>query len=232
MTYSTETTLADLATRLPAASRVLHHHGLDYCCGGRRSLTSACEERGLDAGRVLAEIEGAAAASDAPRWDSLSLGDLVRLVLTRFHEPLRSELPQLVAMARKVEAVHAEKDGCPRGLGAHLAVMASSLEEHMQKEEQVLFPLIMSGRGASAAMPVGVMMQEHDDHALNLRQVRRLTDDLTPPPEACSTWQALYLRLDELERDIMEHVHLENHVLFPRALQGTAVSAEGSKEVE
>ena len=90
----------------------------------------------------------------------------------------------------------------------------------MQKEEQVLFPMILSGRGAMAAMPVSVMEEEHRDHGKNLERTRALTNDFIAPESACNTWRALYLGLAELERDLMEHIHLENNVLFPRALQG------------
>lgn len=223
MTQSTESTLAELATRYPNASRVFHQHELDYCCGGQRSLADVCRERGLDADALLADIE--ACTGDEPRWDEVPLTALIARILTRFHEPLRQEMPQLIAMARKVEAVHADKDGCPRGLGAHLAMMGATLEEHLQKEEDVLFPMITSGHGESSIIPVRALMREHDDQGFNLREIRRLTNDLTPPAEACTTWRALYLRLDELQRDLMEHVHLENNVLFPRALSGDSAPA-------
>ena len=98
--------------------------------------------------------------------------------------------------------------------------MAEALEEHMQKEEQVLFPMIRGGRGRMARMPVQVLEEEHRDHAQNLARMRELAGDFDPPAEACGTWRALYLGLHELEAEIMQHVHLENHVLFPRALRG------------
>jgi len=154
------------------------------------------------------------------RWDARPLGEVIDHVLERFHEPHRRELPRLLAMARKVEEVHAEKPACPRGLAAHLERMAEDMELHMQKEEQVLFPLLRSGRGRMASMPIQVLEQEHRDHGENLERLRELTDGYTPPPEACETWSALYLGLAELERDLMEHIHIENNILFPRALRG------------
>jgi regulator of cell morphogenesis and NO signaling len=97
--------------------------------------------------------------------------------------------------------------------------MRDELESHMQKEEHVLFPLILAGRGALAAAPIRVMEREHEDHGRNLERLRELAHDFAPPLDACGTWRALYLGLEELEREIMEHIHLENHVLFPRALR-------------
>jgi regulator of cell morphogenesis and NO signaling len=211
-------TLADLAIRLPGASRVFQRHRLDFCCGGRRSLADACAARGVDPAALLAELAREGAPPETASAARLPVGELIDHVLTRYHEPLRAELPELVRLARKVERVHAEKPGCPLGLGDCLARVQEALELHMHKEEKVLFPLLRAGRGALAALPASVMRQEHDEHAAALRRIRELTGDLVAPPHACTTWRALYLRLDALERELMEHIHLENNVLFPAAL--------------
>jgi len=211
------TTLAELATAHASASRVFQRLGLDFCCKGRRSLEIACSERGLDAGAVLAEIEkddaGAPAITHAPK------DEVISHIVNHYHRRLREELPQLVAMAAKVERVHGDKGDCPLGLAAHLGRMQLELLDHMAKEENVLFPLALSGHPRLHA-PVNVMEAEHRDHAAHLARVRELTGDLVPPPGACATWRALYLRLSDSERELMEHVHLENHVLFPRILGG------------
>ncbi len=211
--------LADLAVEFPAASRVFRRHGLDYCCHGGRPVAAACAERGLDAESVLAEItveERNSAAAD--RWSDRPLPDVVGRIVDWYHARLRTELPLLVEMARKVERRHAEKATCPRGIGAHLADLTRVLVEHLDKEESTLFPVLLAGRGATAGATVHDLEREHEDVALALERTRRLTADLTPPDEACPTWRALYLRLDELEAELMEHVHLENNVLFRRAL--------------
>jgi len=221
-TITPETTLAELAVTRAGASRVFHRHSLDFCCGGQTTLGNACEAKGLDAKALISEIEQEARANETPaeRWDQQPLNPLIDHLLQNFHEAHRAEVPRLLEMARKVESVHGEKSTCPKGLADHLAMMAVALEEHMQKEEQVLFPLIRAGRGSMAAMPVQVMEMEHQDHGKNLARLRELAHDFTPPPEACGTWQALYLGLAELEHDLMEHISLENNVLFPRALRG------------
>ncbi|MGE0040061.1 MAG: iron-sulfur cluster repair di-iron protein [Vicinamibacterales bacterium] len=212
------TTLAELATTHPAASRVFRRRGLDFCCGGRRPLADVCETRGLDADAILGEIAAEEAAVDLPRWDQRPLPELVAFIVDRYHRSLRAELPELVALAARVESRHGDKPTAPRGLRAHLALMEQAVASHLEKEEQVLFPMLLAGAAGLAASPIRVIEEEHDDHGRNLARVRELTADLTPPPEACPTWRALYLRLGALEAELMDHIHLENNVLFPRAL--------------
>ena len=216
---STATTLAELAVIHPGAARVFFHHRLDFCCGGRRPLDEACRERGLDAAVILQEID-AAAPLDGPgrRWDREPLPALVEHIVTTYHARLRRDLPDLIAMAHRVEARHGGKPGCPTGLARHLEEMHAAVIDHLQKEEQILFPMIVRGVGNRAAGPVQVMEMEHDHHRENLVQLRAMTDDLRPPAAACATWRALYSGLGQLEEELMAHIHLENNVLFPRAL--------------
>jgi regulator of cell morphogenesis and NO signaling len=211
-------TLSEIATRHPAGSRVLHRHGLDFCCGGRRSFSDACVERGLAADAILEEIEREDAGVAPDGWDERPLGELVSHLVGFYHRRLRDELPQLVAMAVRVEDRHRDKQECPRGLADHLAGMHEAVLEHLAKEERVLFPLILSGRGAQAGAPIHVIEIEHEDHRAHLLEIRRLTKGLVAPASACTTWRALYLRLSDFERELMEHIHLENNVLFTRAL--------------
>ncbi len=212
--------LADLAVEHPAASRVFHRHGLDFCCHGRVSLRDACAKAGLDPQALLDELAHAAdSAAAGPRPDQQPLPELVQHILERYHADHREEVPRLVEMARRVERVHADKADCPHGLAAHLEEMRDALEDHMLKEEHVLFPMILGGRGRQTAMPISVMEDEHRDHGQNLARLRQLAHDYEAPPDACSTWRALYMGLGELERMLMEHIHLENNVLFPRALR-------------
>lgn len=216
---SPATTLADLAVSFPAASRVFHRHGLDFCCHGRRPLQEACLAKGLDAARLIGEIAAEQArAPELPRWDERPLAELVEHIVGFYHRRLREELPRLVALAAKVETRHAEKPSCPRGLRAHLEAVHGAVLDHLEKEEQVLFPMILGGRGRLAAAPIRAMEGEHDDHADNLHKTRWLTAELVAPEEACPTWRALYLGLAALEAELMDHIHLENNVLFRRVL--------------
>ncbi len=141
-------TLADLAVAFPAASRVFRRHGLDYCCHGRRPVSEACAERGLDANALLSEVAAEArTAADAESWSDRPLPEIVERIVDYYHARLRTELPLLLQMARKVEAVHAEKESVPRGLAAHVDALSQTLLDHLDKEEQGLFPMLLSGRG-------------------------------------------------------------------------------------
>lgn len=214
-------TVAELATTRPGASRVFHRHGLDFCCGGHVSLREASAKKGLDVDALIAELEREAKTPGRfERWDERPIPEALDRILEAFHEPHRRELPRLLEMAQKVERVHADKKACPHGLAKHLEEMIGELESHMEKEEQVLFPMLRAGRGRMAAMPIQVMEEEHRDHGRNLERMRVMTDNYTPPAEACNTWRALYLGLAEFESEIMEHIHIENNIVFPRALRG------------
>lgn len=219
MNAATTTTLAELAVKHPAASRVFYRHGLDFCCHGNRPLDDACAELGLVSESVMAEIASEDLfCGDRPRWEKHPLPELMAHIVNDYHRRLREEIPLLVEMAARVEKVHREKDSCPAGLTLHLENIHRAVLDHLAKEETILFPMIEEGRGSRAAAPIHVMEIEHEDHGENLRRTRLLTANLTPPAEACGTWKALYLRLAEFEAELMEHIHLENNILFRRAL--------------
>jgi len=216
-----EKTLGDLVTAFPAAAQVLQRYRLDYCCGGKQSLREACAAGNVDVEAVLRDIEAAMAGNvDVARWEDRPLDELVQYILDRYHAPLRIELPRLLALAGQVERAHADKPDRPAGLADLLNDMMIAVESHLAKEEQILFPLIVAGRGPTAHMPVQVMVMEHADHGRNLQRIRTLTGDLSIPNSACASWRELYRALGELEAELMDHIHLENNILFPRALVG------------
>lgn len=214
-------TLGQVATAHPESTLVFLRHRLDFCCGGGQRLGEACRDAGLDPAEVIQEIESEGASRSIERWDDKPLTDLIDFIRGRYHESHRKDLPALIEAARRVERVHGKKTSCPTGLASLLDQVAAELEQHMMKEEQVLFPAIRAGRrGGPVNMPIRVMTQEHDDHGANLKRLREVATDFAPPPEACATWRALYAGLEKLESELMEHIHLENNVLFPRALNG------------
>ncbi len=219
---SATTTLGELARTTPSSTRVFLRHHLDFCCGGKQTLADACAKHGLDPQQILAEIE-AELGREQPElaWDRRSQNDLVDHIEQHYHAALRRDLPPLIEAARKVERVHAAKPFVPMGLADTLTTIAIDLEQHMGKEERVLFPMIRrGGRGPTVAMPIAVMESEHDHHGESLATLRALTNDFTIPPGACATWTALYRGLATLERELMEHISLENNVLFMRARAG------------
>ena len=213
------TTLAELAVAHPAAARVFYSNRLDFCCGGSRPLADACRERGLDADAILDEIRREdAEAESATRWELAPLSALVDHIVTHYHHRLRESLGTLVQMARRVEARHRERVACPVGLASFLEQFQREILEHLEKEETMVFPAIVQRSGARLSSPIYVLELEHQHHGSDLQRLHALTNDLTPPADACTTWRALYAGLSDLEQELMEHVHLENNILFPRAL--------------
>lgn len=144
----------------------------------------------------------------------LRAASLIELILTQYHEPHRREFPQAIALARKVEAVHAAEPECPRGLADLLTLMLDDLESHQQREEQVLFPMILAGGGPMIRFPIQRMMAEHEDVEDQLLQLRTLTHDFSHPPGACASWRALTALCRKLDLDLREHMQIENKALF------------------
>jgi regulator of cell morphogenesis and NO signaling len=136
--------------------------------------------------------------------------------LTRFHALHREQLPELIRMARRVEAVHRESPDVPAGLAAHLEHMQAELLAHMEKEESVLFPLLREGSHRMAGVPIQVMRDEHTGHGEQLERLMKLTHDANPPPGACNTWRALYAGIGQFSDDLIHHIHMENNLLFPQ----------------
>ena len=148
-------------------------------------------------------------------------GALVDHIVSRYHEVHRAQLPELIRMARRVEAVHRDHPQVPAGLAAHLERMEEELCEHMAKEEGVLFPMIKAGGHPMVRQPIAMMRHEHVDHGDHLARLAELTGEHTPPPGACNTWRALFAGTAQLSDDLIQHIHLENNVLFP-AFEGAA----------
>ncbi len=149
---------------------------------------------------------------------------LVAHIVARYHARHREQFPELIQLARRVEVVHAARNGCPDGLAEHLASMQQELESHMMKEEQVLFPLLARGERDSVDGPVAVMRFEHEQHLEALGRLAELTGGLQAPEDACNTWRRLYAGLAELRDDLVAHIALENETLFK---QTTAEASRG-----
>jgi regulator of cell morphogenesis and NO signaling len=206
--------VAEIAASLPGATAVFRRHKLDFCCGGKQPLAEAVAAKGIPLDRVEADLAALAAPDLAV--PPAATGALIQLIVERYHETHRRELPELLRLAKRVEAVHGEHPAAPRGVAALLQEMAAELESHMRKEEQILFPMMLRGGHPQVGQPITMMRHEHDDHGEHLRQLEALTGNFIIPAGACPTWQALYAGLRKLTDDLMEHIHLENNVLFPR----------------
>jgi len=206
--------LGQIAVQLPGATAIFRRLKLDFCCGGQVSLKQAAADKGLELDALLAELAAlqrpsALAGVDAPPA-------LIDYLLTRYHEVHRVQLPELIRMARRVEAVHREHPLVPTGLSALLESMHEELLSHMQKEETILFPLLKAGGHPFVTQPIGMMRAEHVDHGAALEKLVQLTHEATPPVDACNTWRALYAGIAQFNDDLINHIHLENNLLFPQ----------------
>lgn len=213
------------------AAGIFERHGVDYCCGGRQSLTEACERSDVDTATLKQELadlpEGG--APNVASWDTPFLIDYI---VNTHHAYVRSMLPTVHAHAAKVAQVHGENHPETREIASIFMEVKSELEQHMMKEERILFPFIkqlVAVEGGSAGRqeggigsvqgPISMMEQEHDNVGLAFDRLRTLSGGFTPPEDACTTFQLLYRELDEFERDLHMHIHLENNVLHPRAYE-------------
>ncbi|ARD40155.1 iron-sulfur cluster repair protein YtfE [Edwardsiella ictaluri] len=218
MTYR-DRPIGELAISIPRATRLFRQYELDFCCGGKLTLQRAAARHSLDLVMLESQLAELDSTPDQHRdWRQAPLDELCAFIVTRYHQRHRDQLPELVLMAQKVEQVHTGKTGCPRVLAKQLDSLRQELDSHMMKEERILFPLIEQGEGARCHGPISVMEHEHRDAGELLDVIRFLTDNMTPPTGACTTWRALYAGISELINDLMEHVSLENNLLFPRAL--------------
>jgi len=239
-TIQTTETVGELVAHHPALSRVFEAVGVDYCCGGKRTLDQACQQEGLDPVALVAMLEQAAATDDhAELVDAaaMSLTELADHIEQTHHAYLRRELPRLDALTDKVSTVHGQSDPRLRDVHATLRGLANELMSHMMKEEQVLFPMIRQLETSrelpvfhcgAIENPIRQMELEHHDAGAALERLRSLTDDYTPPDWACNTYRAMLDALAGLERDLHQHIHKEDNVLFPRAANRQAELAEGA----
>ncbi|HTS26010.1 MAG TPA: iron-sulfur cluster repair di-iron protein [Bryobacteraceae bacterium] len=228
LTLSPDLTVGDIAAQVPAAIRVFEKHRIDYCCHGRVPLREACRSVQADPAAVLQDIGNAAgAAPDSTDWRSESVTSLIDHIVNTHHVYLKSELPRLEAMLEKILSKHGEvHGGVLNPLAGIFGPMKEELGSHLMKEEMILFPLIrnLADGGertfhcGSMANPIRVMLMEHDSAGDALARLRDLTAGFTAPPDACHTFRAFYRGLAELESDLHRHIHLENNILFPRAL--------------
>jgi len=227
-------TVSEIAAGSLAAVRVFERLGIDYCCGGKRRLADACLEKGYDPISVARELdrEESASARTAREWNAAPLRELIGHIVSTHHEYLRRELGPLTDRLEKVYRVYNEKYGeTLAGLPEVFAALRSELEMHIVKEERILFPVIAAYESSAEAgspmppvpfrtvgNPIRMMEAEHDSAGAALAEIRRITSDYQIPDYACITYRSLMAGLKELERDLHMHIHLENNILFPRAV--------------
>lgn len=220
--------VGDWVADRPSRSRVFESLGIDYCCGGRRTLGEACASLGLRVEPVLGTLREAAPALQDRDWTRAGLAELCDHIQGTHHAYLKTELPRIRSLVDKVMAAHGERHGELAQLKKAYEMFLAELDAHMAKEEGILFPMIRDIEGAASrpefhcgtvANPIRVMLQEHDRAGEALAGFRRLTGGYVVPADGCPTWVALYDALKGLESDLHMHVHKENNILFPRAVE-------------
>ena len=233
-------TVAHIAVEIPGATRLFENLGIDYCCGGKRSLADACATAGVTFEVVKKSLEVIAASPDSAEernFQTATLEELVKHIVGKHHSFTRLELARLTALLERVCTAHGENHPELLRINVLFRELRTDLETHMTKEEQVLFPYVIRMEAAAkqnvplfrppfgtVANPVRMMMLEHDRAGELLKEIRLLSSDYVSPTDGCLSYQTLYAAFQGLEKDLHEHIHLENNVLFPRAVAAEPVT--------
>ena len=246
-------TVRDLAVENPAATRVFEKLRIDYCCGGHLSLEEACQNAGVEIGQVSemlenAKIDSSETSVSADDFTKMSLAALADYIVRKHHALTREENERITALLEKVCAAHGANHAELYEIQKIFGALRLEIENHLLKEEQMLFPYIALMESSlnfgqpiphapfgSTRNPVAVMVSEHDAAGEHLREIRNLSNHFAVPTDACATYKSLYNALEEYERDLHRHIHLENNILFPKAVEmeneGIPVDANRADEV-
>ena len=235
-------TVRDVALELPHATRVFEKLKIDYCCGGEKSLGEACASAGVDIANLERMLESAGRAvtqdNGAPEFQKATATELIGHILEKHHAYTKTEMARLELLLDKVIAAHGANHPELREIGNLFQILCADLRPHMFKEEQILFPYIVELEKSlqqnqappmapfgTVRNPIRMMMTEHDTAGGLLREIRLLSTDYSVPPDGCISYRTLYQALTDFEQDLHQHIHLENNILFPRAIE---LEARGS----
>lgn len=233
MNLAIDKTVRELAVEIPSATRVFEKMGIDYCCGGNRSIAKACAEAGVEFKDVQDQLTLAAHAEAVePNFQTTTLENLINHIVVKHHSFTRLEIARLNALLDKVCMAHGERHPELLEIYVLFRELGAELETHMTKEERVLFPYVIRMEAAgeqhvplfrppfgTVANPVRMMMMEHDRAGEVSKSIRKLSSDYAVPADGCLSYQTLYDALEALEKDLHQHIHLENNILFPRAIE-------------
>jgi regulator of cell morphogenesis and NO signaling len=226
------TTIREIVAGDFRAASVFQRFGIDFCCGGNRPVGDACRDLGVDALAVQAELAAATASPDpgAPRYSAWELDALISYIVANHHAYVRQATETLRIHTRKVADVHGDRHPEVRAIAEQFEHVAQDMTQHMAKEEHVLFPyitaLVAAERGGQSpvapfgevANPIRMLEIEHQAAGDEMASIRKLSGGYAVPPDACTTFRVTYQELQAFEADLHQHVHLENNILFPKAL--------------
>lgn len=232
-------TIGELVAADYRKAEVFRKFGLDFCCGGKKSVEQACREKGLDVHAVKKELAGLdnPGGEKGQDFDQWTLDNLVDYIVDNHHRYVNESLPILYELTQKVVRVHGERHPELIRIAGHFDAVAQELRIHMHKEERILFPFIKDMAVAeredrplprapfgSVQNPIRMMEAEHESAGGDMAAVQTLSGDYTPPADACTSYRVLFAKLQEFEQDLHRHIHLENNILFPKAVALESVS--------
>jgi len=234
--------LAQIVNNNHRAASVFEKYHLDFCCNGKRTLEQACAESELKVEEVLSELgkSGQSSSSIPADYNSLSLSQLIDYIITTHHSFVKKEMPVILGYLERVDFKHGDRHPEMKKVLELFAAVKEEMEHHMQKEELVLFPrikeierLLAEGKeivinSTYLRSPINMMEQEHDHAGTMLAEIRKLTLDYNPPIDACTTYRLSHATLQAFELDLHQHVHLENNILFPKAMLLFGIPNESS----
>ena len=231
-------TLGELVNFHPQLAREFERRGLDYCCGGRRTLVDACTTKGIDSTLTATELNAVVTEQVATEWSTMKPVEIVDHLEATHHRYLRDELPRLSALVAKILSVHGERHPELSAIAACYEKLRADLEPHLLKEEQVLFPMIRELATAQSTPlfhcgtlrnPIAMMLREHDAVGDLLAQMNQLTNNFQVPADGCPSYKACFAGLAELEADTHLHIHKENNLLFPMVISMETELAHATK---
>lgn len=233
MNTTTEKTIGEMVAEDYRTAQVFRKFGLDFCCGGGKSVEEACHDKGVEFKAVRSALQELGTTEQTgDNYNEWSLDFLVDYIVNNHHKYARNKLPEIGQYANKVAKVHGERHPELVEIYYEFTKMHGEITNHLDKEEELLFPYIkemvraeQNGKSpqkpdyGSAVNPISMMEQEHDDAGEAMAKIRELSSDFTPPEDACTTYRILFENLEAFEKDLHKHVHLENNILFPKAIE-------------
>lgn len=223
-------TIQEIIVENPKSIEVFKEFGIDYCCGGKKDFELTLKEKGIDQKvffKKLKNIETSGNLSFIARYNKWSLSFLCDFIIENHHNYLKNIHPEILQLSDKVMNVHSTAHPELIEINKIINALENELTMHMQKEENILFPAIKEiERNKNAALPFGsirnpisMMIYEHESAGNNIEKIKKLTMNFTIPADACASYSLLYRYLKDYYDDLHQHIHLENNILFPRAIK-------------